>query len=373
MNPAVRHKYPNRKRRLRRLCAVASLTALLFACAAGIVFVLARHEAVPAPEADAQKPSAAAAARGALQNALRAPPARSTPRSIEDGKRSPAADAAAPAPQNSAETGAPSATEREVRAALGELARDSGIPAPFAGYTVEESAAILAKRYAVKPPSAWGEHLPGVTSSLAPGTEKRAVVALTLDACGGKKGASYDAGLIALLRERNIPATLFVTSLWMRTNPEALGDLAADPLFEIAAHGSRHRPCSVNGKTVYGIKGTASFAELAAEVEGNARDIEKATGKRPRWFRAGTAYYDDVAVRVIHDLGLSIAGYSIAGDQGATLPAAKVAANVRAARNGDIVLLHMNKPQSGAREGLRQALPELLERGVTFIRLSDVR
>ena len=156
----------------------------------------------------------------------------------------------------------------------------------------------------------------------------------------------------------------------MRGNPEALRDLAADPLFEIAAHGSRHKPCSVNGNSVYGIKGTASFDELTREVEGNARDIAAATGRRPRWFRSGTAYYDDVAVRVIRDLGLGIAGYSIAGDEGASLPAAKVAAKTLAAKDGDILLYHLNHPRSGTREGLERSLPVLLEKGFVFVRLS---
>ena len=173
------------------------------------------------------------------------------------------------------------------------------------------------------------------------------------------------------MRERGVPATLFVTSLWMKNNPDALRDLAADPLFEIAAHGARHRPCSVSGKSVYGIKGTANFRELADEVEGNARDIERATGKRPLWYRSGTAYYDDVAVSAVRALGFGIAGYSIAGDEGATLSADKVAAKTLKARHGDILLYHMNKPQSGTREGLKKALPQLIERGFRFVRLSD--
>ncbi len=269
----------------------------------------------------------------------------------------------------------------------------------FASQSLEQLAAVFARAHGSLKPSQWGEHLPGITRHLDPagspvpgndhsgppqpgqpapssapthpaGKADQPVLALTLDACDGKKGAGYDSGIIAFLRERKIPATIFVTSLWIRNNPDALRELASDPLFEIAAHGSRHRPCSVNGNSVYGIKGTASFAELVSEVEGNVRDITTATGKRPRWFRAGTAYYDDVAVRVIRDLDLGIAGYSIAGDEGASLPAAKVAAKTLAAKNGDILLYHLNHPRSGTREGLERALPALLEKGFVFVRLS---
>jgi peptidoglycan/xylan/chitin deacetylase (PgdA/CDA1 family) len=264
--------------------------------------------------------------------------------------------------------------DHDVQAILAEMTQDAGPPTtPFAGQSLNEIAAVLARRYANKTPVAWGEHLPGVISTLTLPLDQDSgpVIALTLDACGGRKGASYDAELIAMLRQWEIPATLFVTSLWIRNNPETLAELAADPLFEIAAHGSRHYPCFVTGKTVYDIRGTASFAELVVEVEGNARDIERATGRRPRWFRAGTAYYDDLAVQAIRDMGLNIAGYSIAGDEGATLSTARVKAKVLSAKHGDILLLHMNKPHSGTREGLRQSLPLLLEQGASFVRLSD--
>lgn len=246
--------------------------------------------------------------------------------------------------------------------------------APFAGATPGDIAQQLRTRFAGRAPRLWGERMEGITSrlNLPDRAEGRRVVALTFDACGGRKGASYDAELIALLREYNIPATLFVTSLWIRNNRETLQELAADPLFEIAAHGSRHRPCSVNGRSVYDIKGTASMDELVAEVEGNVRDVEAVTGIRPRWFRSGTAYYDDVAVDAIHTLGLGIAGYSITGDEGATLPARRVAAKTLGAKHGDILLFHMNRPKSGTREGLRQALPQLIEQGTVFIRLSDI-
>ncbi len=345
---------------------------------------------------------------------------KNAPAANTAGRKSPAsAETASPAPQEQGRPVPPPVASPENRAlptgqagvpAQGGASAQGGAPlqsgagaspsaraassgAPFAGLSLEQLGATFARAYGSLRPKQWGEHLAGVTRHLDPagglpapsGTEGtapapaatapaggsgRPTVALTLDACDGGRGTSYDAGIIALLREKRIPATIFVTSRWMRGNPEALRDLAADPLFEIAAHGSRHKPCSVNGNSVYGIKGTASFDELAREVEGNARDIAAATGKRPRWFRSGTAYYDDVAVRVIRDLDLGIAGYSIAGDEGASLPAAKVAAKTLAAKDGDILLYHLNHPRSGTREGLERSLPALLEKGFVFVRLS---
>jgi peptidoglycan/xylan/chitin deacetylase (PgdA/CDA1 family) len=217
--------------------------------------------------------------------------------------------------------------------------------------------------------ASWGPALPGIERRL-PATESSALtLALTLDACMG----GYDAALIAWLRGQGVPATLFVTSIWIRRHPEAFQELAADPLFEIAAHGERHRPASVTGRGAYGIRGTGSANELIREVEDNATLIQNLTGRRPRWFRAGTAYYDEEAVRVIRKLGFGIAGFSVSGDGGARLPARKVAERLLAVKSGDIILCHMNKPESGAREGLQAALPRLLDRGARFVRLSEVR
>lgn len=221
-------------------------------------------------------------------------------------------------------------------------------------------------------PRLWGDSLPGIVRSFqAP--DAVLVLALTLDACGPRPGhSSFDADIIAYLRQHKIPATIFVTNSWMRANKAVLDDLARDPLFELAAHGARHRPCSVSGKSAFGVKGTASIREVVEEVEGNARALERATGRRPRWFRSGTAHYDDAAVEIIRWLGLDIAGFSLAADEGAALPAGEVARRVSRAKAGAIILCHLNHPESGAGKGLRAGLDRLREKGAVFVRLSDL-
>ena len=233
-----------------------------------------------------------------------------------------------------------------------------------------ERQADAVARFGALRPQAWGEDLPGIQRSVAPQREDDFILALTLDACGSK-GEGYDAELVAFLRACAIPATLFVSNAWINKHQAVFRELAADPLFEIAAHGARHRPASVNGRSAYGIRGTRSVADLVEEVEGNAELIHELGTIRPAWFRSGTAFYDDVAVRVIRFLNLRIAGYSIAADEGASLSAAGVEKRLLAAKPGDIILCHMNRPESGTRDGLRAALPQLLEQGARFVRLSE--
>lgn len=232
----------------------------------------------------------------------------------------------------------------------------------------------MIQRFGSQSPSQWGEHLPGILSRLDKDIQVAGsppAVALTLDACGGKPGKSFDKAIITFLKERNIPATIFVTSKWISSNQQDFQRLAAEPLFEIAAHGAAHKPASVNGRSVYGIKGTASIEELVAETEGNVRDIQRLTGKRPRWYRSGTAYYDEIAVAVINSLGLGIAGFSIAADEGATLPPEEVENRILSAQHGDIILCHLNHPSSGTRHGILAALPQLQRQGYVFVTLSE--
>ena len=154
----------------------------------------------------------------------------------------------------------------------------------------------LIQRYSGERPTVWGEAVPGVVQRLP--TSDR-VVALTLDACGGRAGSGYDAALIETLRRERVPATLFINARWIEANPQEFWQLAADPLFQVANHGTAHRPLSVTGRSVYGITGTASVAEVVDEVSVNQRLITDLTGETPAFFRSGTAYYDDVAVRIV--------------------------------------------------------------------------
>ena len=127
----------------------------------------------------------------------------------------------------------------------------------------------------------------------------------------------------------------------------------------------------VTGRSVYGIDGTRDVTELVEEIELNARKIEAITGKRPKLYRSGTAYYDEVAVEIAQALDHEVAGYSVLGDAGATFSAARVRSALLAAQPGDVILCHMNHPESGTAAGIISAVPELLRRGFTFVRMSD--
>lgn len=245
---------------------------------------------------------------------------------------------------------------------------NAAIAAEQSNSAEEKQARQIALRFSNRRPTQWGERVSGVQTRL---DTKDKVIALTLDACGSTKGRGVDARLMDFLVREQIPATLFINARWIDTNPELFKTIAADPLFEIANHGTWHKPASVSGRSIYGITGTKDSAELVAEIELNARKIEAITGKRPKLYRSGTAYYDEVAVEIANALLHQVAGFSLLGDAGATYSAAQVTAALLKATPGDIALLHMNHPESGTGAGIIAAVPELKRRGFRFVRMSE--
>ena len=242
---------------------------------------------------------------------------------------------------------------------------------PFVGYPLEEIAAILTEQYSGRAITEQGKNITGVYTRLDTAAfEARgisgAVVALTLDACDGQKMDAEATALLAFVRQNRIPATIFVTSDWLRANTKVFMELAKEPLVEVAAHGRSHLGCTVT--SLPGEKTAGSIAELVTEVEGNVRDIWRTASRRPRWFRCGTEVYDTVAIAIMGDLAMRVAGSSVPLDAGISTDEAKRI--LQQTKNNDIIFLRL--ADAGIwMEPVKQVLPELVRKGMTFVRLSD--
>lgn len=215
-------------------------------------------------------------------------------------------------------------------------------------------------------PAQWGVDLAGILTGLAVSGKQ---IAFTFDACGGPGNNDVDENLLSLLVAQRIPATLFLNRRWIDANQARAGQLAANPLFELANHGSVHKPLSVNGRAAYGLPGTGSPQEAVDEVWANHERLTALTGRAPRFFRAGTAHYDEVAVAIVRELGETPVGYTVNADSGATAAAAAVKSNVVRAQPGAICLAHMHRPNSGTSKGMYAAIPELRAAGFEFVHL----
>ncbi len=194
-------------------------------------------------------------------------------------------------------------------------------------------------------------------------------VALTLDACMGKT----DHRILDTLVKERIPATIFVTGRWLKQNPEAFAVMKANPdLFAIEDHGAMHIPAITNAPTMYGIKTAGSLDAVRSEIEGGSTAIVGAGAPKPQFYRDATARYSTDAVALATSLGYKIGGYSLNGDQGASLLAPTVARRISAARDGDVIISHINQPTRSAGEGVAKGIVALKAKGMKFVLLRDV-
>lgn len=204
--------------------------------------------------------------------------------------------------------------------------------------------------------------------ALAPFGNTEIRVALTFDACSGKT----DARILDVLVKNRIPATIFATARWLRRNPETVAVLKANPdLFEVENHGAAHVPAVDRPGMIYGIPAAGSVEAVKTEAGDGARALVEHGFDAPQWFRGATARYTPSSMEEIGRLGYRVAGFSLNGDDGASVSAATAERRLAAARDGDVIIAHINQPGRAAGEGIAKGILALKAKGVTFVRLSD--
>ena len=220
------------------------------------------------------------------------------------------------------------------------------------------------------PAGRWGEFVNGVDEKIL--TQKK-IAAFTFDGCSSKNGKGYDKELIDYLHREKVPATLFVTGKWIDSQFPVFHNLSLDTLFEIENHGLNHRPCSIDGQSAYGIKGTSDIGEAFDEIEANARKIEAITNHRPRFYRSATAFIDEACTGMAAKLGIAVVSYQVlSGDAVPFTPKSVIEENVlKNIVPGAIVIMHFNHQEWNTKEAMEKIVPKLRQMGYTFVRLKD--
>lgn len=207
---------------------------------------------------------------------------------------------------------------------------------------------------------------PGLKLAAHQGATPR--VALTLDACMGK----VDHRILDTLVKERIAATIFVTARWLKRNDEALAILKAHPdLFELEDHGRDHLAPVDRVTTVYGVHSAGSPEALALEVGGGADAMTLAGIDKPHWYRGATAKYSPSAIKLIEGMGYRIAGFSLNGDGGSLLGARTTERRIAAAKDGDVIIAHINQPTHDAGAGVVAGVLALKKKGFEFVLLKD--
>ncbi len=188
----------------------------------------------------------------------------------------------------------------------------------------------------------------------------------------GQISSYYNSALVDELRRRRVPATLFLTGLWMQRYPEITRELAADPLFELGTHTWRHRAFTAD---CYGLP-TVGRSHMLEEVTRAQRLLDELAGRRStRLFRFPGGCYDGAALQAIAPAGVTVVQFDVAGGDGFQ-PEIKpiVRAVLDGARAGSIVVLHMNGANTSPRtaDAIGPIVTRLRGQGYTLTTVSGL-
>jgi peptidoglycan/xylan/chitin deacetylase (PgdA/CDA1 family) len=207
------------------------------------------------------------------------------------------------------------------------------------------------------------------------------LVALTFDADmtpgmlrelkSGRVSSWYNEKVIAALKQQQVPATLFLTGLWIETYSVATKELSEDPLFELAnhsySHGAFHSPCY----QLFPIAG----ANQAAEVQKTDDLLKKYATSYKKYFRFPGLCSDAAAVKKVEDQGYTVIGGDVDGaDAFVKSPKWVVSDVVANVHPGSIVVLHMHGGPNASQTAV--ALPDIIKKlraeGYSFVKVSDL-
>jgi peptidoglycan/xylan/chitin deacetylase (PgdA/CDA1 family) len=158
-------------------------------------------------------------------------------------------------------------------------------------------------------------------------------VALTYDLCPVKNPTGLDAELIEFLKNREVPATFFMSGRWIARHDTAVKDLLAVPSFEVGTHGHVHAHLPLHDAQY-------QTREIARPVA----MLKSAYGHRAVLFRPPYGEFNDATLEIVKRLGLQVIMWSIvSGDPDPSLSADAMSARIaKRLKPGSIIVLHAN-------------------------------
>ncbi len=203
------------------------------------------------------------------------------------------------------------------------------------------------------------------------------LVALTFDFCEtAGEVAGYDGEIVDELRRRRIPATLFVGGHWAATHPGRFGEMAADPLFEIANHTWTHANLRFAEGDRLRREILAPEAAFRAAVTGPLcpRPEAWSATKRSKYLRFPFGACDARSMAAVNDAGMAAIQWDVStGDPSPFVSAdAIVATTLAAVRPGSIVLAHANGRGFRTGTALPRILDGLTKRGYRFVTVGEL-
>jgi len=189
------------------------------------------------------------------------------------------------------------------------------------------------------------------------------LIALTFDACSTREPSRYDERITNILLETGTPATFFLGGMWMLDETDHTRQLASHPQLELANHTYHHHHLR-----------NLPDESIREELSRTQVILDSLTGRTARLFRAPFGEYDDRVVRIAAEMGLTTIQYDLAsGDPDPTFSKSTLVRYVTSmARNGSIIVMHVNGRGWHTAEALPEIIQTLRRKGYAFVTVSDL-
>jgi len=193
---------------------------------------------------------------------------------------------------------------------------------------------------------------------LTNGDRRLPEVALTFDMCPTSHHPGFASEIVALLEDRRIPATFFISGAWATAHPGALHALAATDVFELALHGNRHR--HLRHLSALGITEEIESGREALHGLG----VTPAPLFRPPYGETPAALGAAAEQAGVHSVLWDV----VSGDPDPHLTSSALERRVlRRVRNGSIVVMHANGAGIRSARDLAVIVDTLQQRGYALV------
>lgn len=181
----------------------------------------------------------------------------------------------------------------------------------------------------------------------------------------------YNEEIINILKNKQTPATLFLTGLWLKTYPNIAKNLSLDPLFEIGIHSYSHYSFTGNCYNLPVIieKNKDQDFKMAGDL------FQKTLGFVPALYRFPGGCYGKSDLVLANKYNLTVVHWDIDGRDAFNNSVPVIMNNIKKnAQNGSIVVFHLNGNRNAPKtaEALPQVIDYLKSRGFQFVKVGEL-
>jgi len=186
-------------------------------------------------------------------------------------------------------------------------------------------------------------------------------IALTFDACPSSVRGGFDQKIIQVLADSAVPATFFLSGEWIERHQSQAKLLSSNALFEFGNHSYSHPHCT-----------KSKDAKVRRELEKTESLLRKYVGSSAHLFRPPFGETNRHLETIVTSLDLNTVMYDLAsGDPDTSISKKRLVRYIsRTARNGSIVVMHVNGRGWHTAEALPDIIQSLRAKGFAFVKVS---